>query len=66
MGRTVTFADAFGHKKIVSLSNTKDGGTAVVGGEGEEYVPSLTSNLRCSFPNKISTLYGPVEKASDT
>ena len=66
MGRTVAFAVAFGHKKIVSLSNTKDGGTAVVGGEGGVYVPSLRSNMRCSFPDKISTLYGPVENASET
>ena len=56
MGRTVVLAVPFGHKKIVSLSNTKDGGAAVVGGEGGEYVPSLMSNLRCSLPDKISTL----------
>lgn len=66
MGRTVTFAVVFGHKQIVSLSNTNEGGSAIVGGDGGMNVPSLTSNLRCSFPDIISTLYGPAEKASDT
>lgn len=56
IGRTVVFAVAFGHKKIVSPSNTKEGGDAVVGGEGAEYAASLMSNLRCSLPDKISTL----------
>ena len=56
MGLTVTLTVSFGQKKIISLSNTNEGGAAVVGGEGEEYVPSLMSNVRCSLPEKISTL----------
>ena len=56
IGRTVVFAVAFGHKNIVSPSNTKEEGGAVGGGEGGGYVPSLTTNLLCSFPDKISTL----------
>ena len=56
MGWTVALAVPFGQKKIVSLSSTKEGGAAVVGGEGGEKVSSLMSNLRCSFPDKISTL----------
>lgn len=56
MGLTVTLAVSFGQKKIISLSSTNEGGAAVVGGEGGEYVPSLMSNLRCSLPDKISTL----------
>lgn len=56
MGLTVTLAVSFGQKKIISLSNTNEGGAVVVGGVGGEYVPSLMSNLRCSLPDKISTL----------
>ena len=56
MGSTVALAVPFGQKKIISLSNTKEVGAAVVGGEGGEYVSSLMSNLRCSLPDKISTL----------
>ena len=56
MGLTVALAVSFGQKKIISLSNTNEGGAAVVGGVGGEYVPSLMSNLRCSLPDKISTL----------
>ena len=56
MGLTVALAVSFGQKKIMSLSSTNEGGAAVVGREGGEYVPSLTSNLRCSLPDRISTL----------
>ena len=56
IGRTVTLAVSFGHKKTVSPSSTKEGGAVVLGGEGREYVSSLTWNLRCSLPDKISTL----------
>ena len=44
----MVFAVAFGH--------TKEGGAAVGEGEGGEYAPSLMVNLRCSLPDKISTL----------
>ena len=56
IGWIVVFAVAFGHKKIVSPSNTKEGGASVGEGEGGEYAPSLMVNLRCSLPDKISTL----------
>lgn len=52
----MVFAVAFGHKKIVSPSNRKEGGAAVGEGKGGEYAPSLMVNLRCSLPDKISTL----------
>ena len=52
----MVFAVAFGHKKIVSPSNTKKGGAAVGEGEGVEYAPSSMVNLPCSLPDKISTL----------
>ena len=57
---------ALGHNKIVSPSNVKVSGAGVLGAETEEYEPSFTSKRSWSFPFKISTVYGPLEKASDT
>ena len=52
MGRTVAFVP-FGHRYTVSLSNSNEGGSAVRGGGGGEYVPGLISKRRCSFPDMI-------------
>ena len=57
---------SLGHSTIDSPSRMNVGGAGVLGAEGAEYVPLLTSNRSCSFPSSISTAYGPVEKASAT
>ena len=57
---------ALGHNTTVSPSTMKVGGAGVLGGEGAVCVPLLTSNRSCSFPDRISTVYGPVENASAT
>jgi len=58
---------ALGHNTTVSPSRMVElGGEGVLGGEGAVYAPLLTSNRSCSFPDRISTVYGPVENASAT
>ena len=57
---------ALGHNTTDSPSRMKVGAAGVLGEEGAVYVPLSTSNRSCSFPDRISTLYGPVENASAT
>ena len=55
---------ALGHNTTVSPSRVNVGGAGVVGADGAVYASFSTWNRSCSFPSKISTLYGPDEKAS--